>query len=218
MHTGHQYSLSLSAYFDFTAGDSRSDHRVTLVSRCLGSLWIVRRYSKVKPDIQTPLNNHRNRWNWRVEAERVSGIDITDRRKSEPLDKEPLSADFAPFWRRGFNGLKGGGYVRVTVWTWFYESLAGVYVLAYTYTYIFVYVWIHVRKTEKEQKAFERYYLETKPSSQHCLGQTKQINRQPLLLLTSRPLILFRSCSLVRSSFAPLSHPDPADQPPSGIY
>lgn len=30
-------------------------------------------------------------------------------------------------------------------------------------------------------KAFERRYPETKPSSQHCLGQTKQINRQPLL-------------------------------------
>ncbi|KAG7212777.1 hypothetical protein KM043_013038 [Ampulex compressa] len=41
-------------------------------------------------------------------------------------------------------------------------------------------------------RAFERCYLETKPSSQHCLGQTKQINRQPLLLPSS----------LIRSSFA----------------
>lgn len=38
------------------------------------------------------------------------------------------------------------------------------------------------RKTGEERgKAFERRYPETKPSSQHCLGQTKQINRQPLL-------------------------------------
>lgn len=60
----------------------------------------------------------------------------------------------------------------------------------HVYIYTCWYRCMSARKTEKEQKAFERCYLETKPSSQHCLGQTKQINRQPLLLPASTILSL----------------------------
>ena len=109
-------------------------------------------------------------------------------------------------------GLKGGGWLPYALP--FEHGFTKVWPMYTMFVFMYVHVCMYVYdegRREKEQKAFERCYLETKPSSQHCLGQTKQINRQPLLLLASlvssyplRLFLLLLACPLILcAAFAP---------------
>lgn len=82
------------------------------------------------------------------------------------------------------------------------KSARTVYVLT-----IYTYVRRNIRKEGRSGEggggeAFERCYPETKPSSRHCLGQTKQINRQPPSAPTT-PALLLPALILCSFAFAP---------------
>ena len=203
------YSLSLSAYFDFTAGDShsRSSRATVRMSPMRGeTLWIVHRYFDVRPGIETALNNHPGIGRAQG-VTRTSGIDITDRRKSKPLDKEPLRTDFAPYWccRVAPKGVKGWWLVtvRVTVWTRFYESLArctrclSMYVRVHVHVHVPLCVYDEGRR-EKEPESLWTVLPRDKAIIS-ALSGPNQANQPP----TASAACLSSSYPLSASSLAP---------------